>query len=106
VTVAQAHDVFRAVADPTRRALLDRLRAADQSVTDLAGPFRMTQPAISQHLRILRRAGLVRARQVGRRRVYRLDARPLRDVFNWMSLYRDLFTDPAGHAWRISKRPS
>ena len=104
MTAAQTQDVFRAVADPTRRALLDRLRATEQSVTDLAGPFHMTQPAISQHLRILRHAGLVRARQVGRQRVYRLDARPLRDVFEWTSLYRDLFTDPSGHAWRISKR--
>jgi len=64
----------------------------------------MTQPAISQHLRILRHAGLVRARQVGRQRVYRLDARPLRDLFEWASLYRDLFTDASGHVWRISKR--
>ena len=95
---------FAALADPTRRALLDRLRIDEQSVSDLAGPFRMTQPAISQHLRILRDAGLVGARQVGRQRVYRLDARPLRDVFEWANLYRDLFTDPSGHAWRISKR--
>lgn len=99
----QPRDVFRAVADPTRRALLDRLRMAEQSVSSLAGPFHMTQPAISQHLRILRDAGLVRVRQVGRQRVYRLDARPLRDVFTWTSLYRNLFTDPSGHAWRISK---
>jgi DNA-binding transcriptional ArsR family regulator len=104
VTATQTRDVFRAVADPTRRALLDRLRAAEQSVNDLAGPFRMTQPAISQHLRILRHAGLVRVRRMGRQRVYRLDARPLRDVLDWANLYRDLFTDPSGHAWRISKR--
>ena len=106
MTTTQTRDVFRAVADPTRRALLDKLRATELSVNDLAGPFRMTQPAISQHLRILRRAGLVRARQVGRQRMYRLDARPLRDVFEWAGLYRDLFTDPSGHAWRISRRPS
>jgi len=106
MAAVHARDVFRAVADPTRRALLDQLRTAEQSVTGLAGPFRMTQPAVSQHLRILRHAGLVRVRQIGRQRVYRLDARPLRDVFEWASLYRDLFTDPAGHAWRISKRRS
>jgi len=104
VTAAQARDVFRAVADPTRRALLDKLRATERSVNDLAGPFPVSQPAISQHLRILRRAGLVRVRQEGRHRVYRLDARPLREVFEWTSLYRDLFTDPAGHAWRVSRR--
>jgi DNA-binding transcriptional ArsR family regulator len=103
MTTTEARDVFRAVADPTRRALLDRLRDVEQSVTDLAGPFRMTQPAISQHLRILRRARLVRVRQVGRQRVYRLNAQPLRQVFDWASRYRTLFTDPAGHAWRLSK---
>jgi DNA-binding transcriptional ArsR family regulator len=100
---AETVDVFRAIADPTRRAMLDRLRAGDLSVSDLAGPFDMTQPAVSQHLRILRDAGLVRAEQVGRQRVYRLNARPLREVLDWASLYRNLFTDPAGHAWRVRK---
>jgi DNA-binding transcriptional ArsR family regulator len=101
--LASSSDVFRAIADPTRRALLDRLRAGDLAVSDLAGPFRMTQPAVSQHLRILRDAGLVRAEQVGRQRVYRLNARPLRDVFEWAGLYRSLFRDPAGHVWRVRK---
>ena len=97
-----SRDVFRAVADPTRRALLDSLRADEQSVTSLVGRFRVSQPAISQHLRILRHAGLVRVRQVGRRRLYCLHARPLREVYDWASLYRNLFTDPSGHAGRIS----
>jgi DNA-binding transcriptional ArsR family regulator len=101
--LAPSTDVFRAIADPTRRALLDRLRAGDLAVSDLAGPFRMTQPAVSQHLRILRDAGLVRAEQVGRQRVYRLNPRPLRDVFEWAGLYRRLFRDPAGHVWRVRK---
>ena len=101
--LAPSTDVFRAIADPTRRALLDRLRAGDVSVADLAGPFRMTQPAVSQHLRILRDAGLVRAEQVGRQRLYQLNPRPLRDVFEWAGMYRHLFKDPAGHAWRVHK---
>ena len=71
--VPTSADVFRAVADPTRRALLDLLRESDRSVRELRGPFRMSQPAISQHLRILRRAGLVRARQVGRQRLYQIN---------------------------------
>jgi DNA-binding transcriptional ArsR family regulator len=95
-------DVFRAVADPTRRAILDRLRSADLSVNDLAGPFDMTQPAISQHLRILLDAGLVEAEPIGRQRLYRLKAQPLREVFEWSALYRNLFIDPVGHAWRLS----
>jgi DNA-binding transcriptional ArsR family regulator len=97
-------DVFRAVADPTRRAILDRLRAGERSVNDIAGPFDMTQPAVSQHLRILLEAGLVEAEWIGRQRLYKLNAQPLRDVFQWSSLYRDLFTDPSGHAWRLSRR--
>jgi DNA-binding transcriptional ArsR family regulator len=104
VTAAPSVDVFRAVADPTRRALLDRLHDAEQSVTDLAGPFRMTQPAISAASAdsCVTPASCARARSAAS--VYRLDARP-RDVFAWASLYRDLFTDPSGHAWRITKRP-
>ena len=98
-------DVFRAVADPTRRAILDRLRSTELSVSDLAGPFDMTQPAVSQHLRILLDAGLVEAEQVGRQRLYKLNPQPLREVFQWASLYRHLFIDPAGHAWRIAARP-
>lgn len=87
LTSSSTHDVFRAIADPTRRALLDLLRTSDRSVNELAAPFRMTQPAISQHLRVLRHAGLVEPRQVGRRRLYRLNARPLREVGAWASPY-------------------
>jgi len=80
-------DVFRAIADPTRRALLDLLRTRDRSVNELAEPFHMSQPAISQHLRVLRHADLVRPQQVGRQRVYRLNPRPLRQVRDWAALY-------------------
>jgi DNA-binding transcriptional ArsR family regulator len=76
-------DVFRAVADPTRRGVLDLLRDADRSVTELAAPFALTQPAISQHLRVLREAGLVHVQAAGRRRLYRLDAGPLRELYDW-----------------------
>jgi len=102
VNLPAAVDVFRAIADPTRRALLEQLSHAECSVSDLAGPFRMTQPAISQHLRVLLDAGLVRATEIGRQRVYHLDARPLREVYDWASRYRELFTDPSGHVWRLS----
>ena len=105
MSAAPAGDVFRAVADPTRRAILDRLRSAELSVNDLAGPFDMTQPAVSQHLRILLDAGLVEAEQIGRQRLYKLNPQPLREVFQWSGLYRHLFIDPAGHAWRITARP-
>ena len=93
-------DVFRAVADPTRRKLLDLLRTADRSVNELGKPFRMSQPAISQHLRILRKAGLVRARRSGPRRMYRLNPRPLARVQQWVERYAQV-SDPSGHAWRL-----
>lgn len=97
-------DVFRAVADPTRRALLDILRRSDRSVNELRIPFRMTQPAISAHLRILRDAGLVRATRVRRRRIYSLKPRPLRALFDWVMPYKS-FMDPAGHVWVLSGAP-
>jgi DNA-binding transcriptional ArsR family regulator len=104
--VPSSADVFRAVADPTRRRLLDLLAESDRSVTELAQPFRMTQPAISQHLRILRKAGLVSARRAGPRRVYRINPRPLARVRQWAERHAQV-SDPAGHAWRlIGPRPS
>ena len=98
--VPASADVFRAVADPTRRALLDLLRESDRSVRELRGSFRMTQPAISQHLRVLRRAGLVRARQVGRQRLYQINPKPLREVYDWAAQYKQ-FADPFGHVWAL-----
>ena len=104
MSVASASsDVFRAVADPTRRAMLDLLREADRSVRELARPFRMSQPAISQHLRVLREAGLVRARQVGRRRLYRIEPKPLEAVYEWAARYKQL-VDPFGHVWALSSK--
>ena len=94
----QGSAVFRAVADPTRRALLDLLLGREHSVNELRVRFKMSQPAISQHLRVLRRAGLVRARREGRRRMYQLEAKPIGNVYRWALAYR-MFFDPEGHAW-------
>jgi DNA-binding transcriptional ArsR family regulator len=82
-------DVFRAVADPTRRAILDRLRGGGRHVNGLAGTFRVSRPAISKHLRVLREAGLVVERRDGRRRVYELSATPLSDLDEWLADYRE-----------------
>jgi DNA-binding transcriptional ArsR family regulator len=98
--MAPATDVFRALADPTRRALLDRLLEAEKTVNELARPFRVSQPAISQHLGVLRAAGLVRVRRHGRERFYRLDARPLRTVEQWSARFRRV-RDPFGHLWTM-----
>ena len=80
-------DVFRAIADPTRRELLDRLRAGESSVMTLAESFRMSLPAISQHLKVLREAGLVKEERQGRYHVYRLIPGPLKEVADWMDHY-------------------
>ena len=81
-------DVFHAVADPTRRAILDRLRSGGVAVTELAAGFDMTRPAVSKHLRVLRDARLVREDREGRQRVYQLTPGPLQDLSQWVESYR------------------
>src|SRR4051812_27299658 len=81
-------DVFHAIADPTRRALLDRLRTGSAPVVDLASGFRMSRPAVSKHLSVLRKAGLVSEHRDGQRRVYHLAPARLREVAEWAEQYR------------------
>lgn len=86
---ARAHsDVYRAIADPTRRAILDRLRAGPAAVNVLSGDFAQSRPAISKHLRVLRQARLVGQRRAGRERVYELRPAPLHQVAGWIEGYR------------------
>jgi DNA-binding transcriptional ArsR family regulator len=80
-------DVFQAIADPTRRSLLEMVADGERPVNVLAESFQMSRPAISQHLRVLREAGLVTERKVGRERRYRLRAAPLREVRDWVRQY-------------------
>jgi DNA-binding transcriptional ArsR family regulator len=82
-----AADVFRAVSDPTRRQMLDLLSSGERTAAELAAPFEMTQPAVSQHLRVLREAKLVDVRKEGRHRIYMIDPSPLREVFDWAQYY-------------------
>jgi DNA-binding transcriptional ArsR family regulator len=86
-------DVFSAIADPTRRSLLDLLRQGERTVLDLAGAFEVTLSAISQQLRLLREVGLVRVRKVGRERYYRLNAGPLQSVAVWVDFYERFWQD-------------
>jgi DNA-binding transcriptional ArsR family regulator len=83
-----SNDVFRAIADPTRRAILDRLRAGPANAGALAADFRQSRPAISKHLSVLRRARLVTDTRVGRERVYAVDPVPLQSVAGWIEGYR------------------
>jgi DNA-binding transcriptional ArsR family regulator len=79
---------FAALADPTRRAILARLAAGQATVTELAAPFKMSQPAISKHLKVLERAGLVSRGRDAQRRPCRLEARPLKAATDWLENYR------------------
>jgi DNA-binding transcriptional ArsR family regulator len=79
---------FAALADPTRRAILARLRSGEATVTELAEPFAMSQPAISKHLKVLERAGLIIRGRDAQRRPCRLRARPLRVATEWLENYR------------------
>jgi DNA-binding transcriptional ArsR family regulator len=84
---------FAALADPTRRAILTRLAAGEATVTELAAPFRMSQPAISKHLKVLERAGLVSRGRDAQRRPCRLEARPLKAAVDWLEAYRDYWEE-------------
>jgi DNA-binding transcriptional ArsR family regulator len=82
---------FAALADPTRRALLARLASGEASVLELAEPFEMTQPAISKHLKVLERAGLISRGRDAQRRPCRIEARPLAEANDWLEDYRRLW---------------
>jgi DNA-binding transcriptional ArsR family regulator len=82
---------FAALADPTRRALLARLASGEASVLELAEPFDMTQPAISKHLKVLERAGLISRGRDAQRRPCRIEARPLAEANDWLKHYRRLW---------------
>lgn len=79
---------FAALADPTRRAILARLASGEASVTELAEPFEMSQPAISKHLKVLERAGLITRGADAQRRPRRLEAKPLAEATEWLENYR------------------
>lgn len=84
---------FGALADPTRRAILAKLSSGEASVTELAEPFKMSLPAVSKHLKVLERAGLIARSREAQWRPCQLDAGPLRDVAGWIEHYRHFWTD-------------
>lgn len=82
---------FAALADPTRRAILARLATGEASVMELARPFAMSQPAISRHLRVLERAGLISRDREAQRRLSRLEGKPLAEATEWLENYRQFW---------------
>jgi DNA-binding transcriptional ArsR family regulator len=90
-TPEQLNATFAALADPTRRAILARLASGEASVSDLARPFAMSQPAISKHLKVLERAGLISRGRDAQRRPRRLEAKPLAEASEWLERYRQFW---------------
>ena len=82
---------FAALADPTRRAILARLATGDASVAELARPFAMSQPAISKHLKVLERAGLISRGRAAQRRPRHIEAEPLKEAVGWLERYRAIW---------------
>ncbi|HUQ70650.1 MAG TPA: metalloregulator ArsR/SmtB family transcription factor [Planctomycetaceae bacterium] len=89
----QLSATFSALADPTRRAILSRLSRGESSVTELAKPFQMTLPAVTKHLKVLQRAGLITQGRQAQWRPCRLDAKPLQEVADWVAQYRQFWED-------------
>ena len=92
-TTATLNSTFAALADPTRRAILERLAQGDSSVTELAQPFHVSLPAISKQLGVLENAGLLLREKDGRVRRCRLDAAPMQEAVRWMERYRRFWED-------------
>ena len=92
----QLDSVFGALADPTRRAILARLTDGDATVAELARPFAMTQPAISRHLKVLERAGLISRQRRATAILSHLEAAPLRDATEWLARYRAWWEESHG----------
>jgi DNA-binding transcriptional ArsR family regulator len=94
---APDRSAFRAIADPTRRAILDRLRAGPAPVNELAAAFEQSRPAISKHLRILREARVVSEKRQGRERLYQLEPMELKEISEWILPYRDFWQVSLGN---------
>jgi DNA-binding transcriptional ArsR family regulator len=99
---AKRNGIFKAVADPTRRGILERLQQRELTVLELCEPFPISQPSLSKHLAVLRSNGLIVARRSGRKRYYRLHAKPLQQIAAWAAQFRDV-RDVSGHVWRLTQ---
>jgi DNA-binding transcriptional ArsR family regulator len=93
MSAEQLDATFFALADPTRRAILARLATGEKSVKDLAEPFAISAPAVTKHLKVLERAGLISQGRQAQWRPCKLEPKPLRDVSNWLEEYRQLWDD-------------
>jgi DNA-binding transcriptional ArsR family regulator len=99
-------DVFRLLAEPSRRLLLETLRHGERSVSQLVDETRMSQPSVSKQLRLLLDAGLVSLRKVGRQHVYAIDGRPLREAAEWLTYYERFWLEGLSRLDRALTRPA
>jgi len=90
---ATTADAFNAVAEPRRREIVDLLATGERPVNDLVGELGLAQPQVSKHLRVLREVGVVRVREDGRRRLYRLEPRALKPIHDWVAAYAELWDE-------------
>jgi DNA-binding transcriptional ArsR family regulator len=88
---AHLNDIFQALADPTRRAVLGRLRTGPASIGELAGPFEMALPSFMQHIRVLEHSGWIRTRKEGRDRICTIDEEPIAAIEAWLAEQRDIW---------------
>jgi DNA-binding transcriptional ArsR family regulator len=105
VTHSKEQVIFRAVAEPTRRRLLDNLSKGPRSAGHLARKFRSSRPAVAKHLRILRRAGLVRVHRLGRHQIYALTPAPLEKIERWVGRYQAFWTAQPDELAELAERP-
>ena len=89
----QSQPVFRALADPTRRAIISMLARGERSIGDIADEFEMTRPAVAKHLRILREGGVIRVREEGRTRINALEPRALKQAADWLRYFEGFWDD-------------
>lgn len=99
------HDVFQAIADPTRRAVLRLLAEREMPVMAITGHFAMTRTAVSKHLRVLTEAGLVKERKVGRETRYRLEPQPLQELQDWLQFYERFWENKLSALQRLVEAP-
>ena len=89
----QKYDVFHAIADPSRRKLLELLASEELSISTMSSYFTMSRTAVTKHLHVLESAGLVSSKKVGRERLYRLEAKPLQTLKEWLGFYEQFWDD-------------
>ena len=102
--VVDEHRIFQALADPSRRAILESLTRGEAAVKDLTARFEISQPAVSQHLATLKDAGLVSARREGRHVYYRVEPRGMQPLIDWLTRYRTFWIERVGRLERLLER--